>query len=94
MTVYRILTRGLPALAVLAAACAPPAPVQEGPPPAQAPAPAAAPAPQDVQLPLKYQARPTVPEITPGDLMSRLYVLADDSMMGRQAGHRGNVMGT
>ncbi|HEY0023932.1 MAG TPA: M28 family peptidase [Longimicrobium sp.] len=92
MTVYRILTRGLPALAVLAAACAPAAAVQEGPPPAQPPA--AAPAQQDVQLPLKYQARPTVPEITPGDLMSRLYVLADDSMMGRQAGHRGNVMGT
>ena len=36
--------------------------------------------------PLKYAAKPTVPAITPADLMSRLYGFADDSMMGRQAG--------
>jgi len=37
-------------------------------------------------LPLKFTARPTVTAITPADLMSRLYVFADDSMMGRAAG--------
>jgi hypothetical protein len=36
--------------------------------------------------PLKYPAKPTVPAITPADLMSRLYGFADDSMMGRAAG--------
>jgi len=36
--------------------------------------------------PLKYPAKPTVPAITPADLMSRLYGFADDSMMGREAG--------
>jgi len=37
-------------------------------------------------MPLKYRARPTVPAITPCDLMSRLYIYADDSMRGREAG--------
>jgi hypothetical protein len=46
------------------------------------------------ELPMKYAARPTVGEITPADLMSRLYVFADDSMMGREAGTLGNVKGT
>lgn len=41
---------------------------------------------QQRQLPLKYAAKPTRGAITSGDLMSRLYVFADDSMMGRQAG--------
>lgn len=45
-------------------------------------------------LPLKYTARPTSPAITPADLMSRLYVLADDSMLGRQVGNEGNIKGT
>ncbi len=45
-------------------------------------------------LPLKYTAQPTVAAITPADLMSRLYVLADDSMMGRQVGFEGNLKGT
>ncbi|MEP6507254.1 MAG: M20/M25/M40 family metallo-hydrolase [Gemmatimonadales bacterium] len=45
-------------------------------------------------LPLKYTARPTVAAITPGDLMSRLYVFADDSMLGRQVGFDGNLKGT
>ncbi|HEX7939201.1 MAG TPA: M28 family peptidase [Gemmatimonadaceae bacterium] len=36
--------------------------------------------------PLKYPAKPTVAAITPADLMSRLYVFADDSMNGRAAG--------
>ena len=37
-------------------------------------------------LPLKFPAKPTAGAITPADLMSRVYVFADDSMMGRQAG--------
>jgi Predicted aminopeptidases len=45
-------------------------------------------------LPLKYAARPTSPAITPADLMSRLYVFADDSMLGRQVGFEGNLKGT
>jgi hypothetical protein len=38
------------------------------------------------ELPLKYSGPATVAAITPGDLMSRLYRFADDSMMGREAG--------
>jgi hypothetical protein len=45
-------------------------------------------------LPLKYEARPTVPAITAGDLMSRLYVFADDSMQGRDTGTPGHVRST
>jgi hypothetical protein len=58
---------------------------------AAAAAPAGAQAPQH---PLKHAPRPTTAAITPADAMTRVYVLADDSMMGRQAGTRGNVMGT
>ena len=35
------------------------------------------------ELPLKHDPQPTTPEITPADLMTRLYIFADDSM------HRG-----
>ena len=45
-------------------------------------------------LPLKYDARPTSSAISAADLMSRLYVFADDSMMGREAGTVGHMMGT
>jgi hypothetical protein len=44
--------------------------------------------------PRTYTARPTAAAIRPADAMSRLYVLADDSMKGREAGRRGNVMAT
>jgi hypothetical protein len=37
-------------------------------------------------LPLKYVGPPTVAAITAGDLMTRLYKYADDSMMGRDVG--------
>ncbi len=37
-------------------------------------------------LPLKQAPRPTTSAITAGDLMTRLYLIADDSMKGRQAG--------
>jgi hypothetical protein len=56
---------------------------------AQAPAPPAAPA-----LPRTLAPRPTTPAITAADLMTRLYIFADDSMMGREAGTLGNVKAT
>ncbi|HSU16496.1 M28 family peptidase [Longimicrobium sp.] len=49
---------------------------------------------QTGELPRTHAPGATVAGITPGDLMSRLYVLADDSMMGREAGTIGNVKGT
>src|SRR4029079_14361043 len=39
-------------------------------------------------------AASSVPDITPGDLRTRLFILADDSMQGRKAGTPGNVKGT
>jgi hypothetical protein len=44
-------------------------------------------------LPLKYTPRPTTAAITVGDLMSRLYAFADDSMAGREAGTEANLRG-
>ncbi|HWK90585.1 MAG TPA: hypothetical protein VNP72_11420, partial [Longimicrobium sp.] len=55
-------------------------------------APAAAQAPQEG--PLTHAARPTTAPITVQDLRTHVYVLADDSMKGREAGSRGNVQGT
>jgi peptidase M28-like protein len=55
------------------------------------PAGAQAPRPEG---PLKHAPRATTPAITAADAMTRVYVLADDSMMGREAGTRGNVLGT
>jgi ABC-type amino acid transport substrate-binding protein len=46
------------------------------------------------ELPRTHRAEPTSAAITPADLMSRLYPFADDSMMGREATTRGNVMAT
>lgn len=45
-------------------------------------------------LPLKLAPKPTKPEITAEDLMTRLYQFADDSMMGRDAGTLGSVKAT
>ncbi|HXY19274.1 MAG TPA: M20/M25/M40 family metallo-hydrolase [Gemmatimonadales bacterium] len=45
-------------------------------------------------LPLKHAPRPTVPAITAADLMTRLYIYADDSMMGRRAGTPNNLRAT
>jgi hypothetical protein len=45
-------------------------------------------------LPLKYSGPPTAAAITAGDLMTRLYQFADDSMMGREAGTPGHMKGT
>ncbi|HEY2064679.1 MAG TPA: M28 family peptidase [Gemmatimonadaceae bacterium] len=51
---------------------------------------AAAPAP----LPLKYSGPPTSAPISAGDLMTRLYIFADDSMMGREAGTPAHMKAT
>ena len=42
-------------------------------------------------LPMKHTGKPTVPAITPADAMTRLYIFADDSMMGREAGSEGAI---
>ncbi len=82
-----VTRRGLLLLAALAPAplfaqdAAKPAPVVVIPAPA-------------TTLPLKYVGKPTKPTISAEDLMTRLYIFADDSMMGREAGKKGNVMGT
>src|SRR5438034_11628106 len=55
-------------------------------------APAAAQTAHD--LPLKHAPAKTTAAITPADLMTRLYIFADDSMQGREAGLPGNVKGT
>jgi hypothetical protein len=44
--------------------------------------------------PLKHRAQPTTAGITAKDLMTRLYVFADDSMLGREAGTEGNFKAT
>jgi hypothetical protein len=46
------------------------------------------------QLPLKHAPQPTSAEISARDLMTRLYIFADDSMMGRETGTRGHLMST
>ena len=48
---------------------------------------------QSKPLPLKHQAEPTTAAITATDLMTHLYIIADDSMMGRQAGTVYNTKG-
>jgi len=45
-------------------------------------------------LPLKYTGKPTTAPISAADLMTRLYIFADDSMMGRQVGTEYNLKGT
>ena len=52
------------------------------------------PTPKGGELPLKYTGGPTVPAITPCDLMTRLYIFADDSMRGRRAGTADNLRAT
>ncbi len=48
----------------------------------------------DEEGPLKWAPRPTSAAISPDDLRTRLYQLADDSMMGRRIGELGNYKGT
>ncbi len=49
---------------------------------------------QSRELPRTLVPRPTVSAITEGDLMTRLYQFADDSMGGRASGTPGHVMAT
>ena len=56
--------------------------------------PALALAQQPAELPLKLAPRPTTAEITAADAMTRLYIFADDSMLGRRVGTIGNYKGT
>ncbi|HEX2722373.1 MAG TPA: M20/M25/M40 family metallo-hydrolase [Gemmatimonadaceae bacterium] len=50
-------------------------------------------APQSTR-PLPPVPRPTAASINSGDLRTRLYIYADDSMMGREAGTMGNLKAT
>ncbi|HET8650554.1 MAG TPA: M28 family peptidase [Gemmatimonadales bacterium] len=87
---HRNLPRLAGAVGVLAAvACAPSAPAT--PEPAQS-----TPASHESAglLPLKHAPQPTSADISVPDLMTRLYIYADDSMMGREAGTIGNVKAT
>src|SRR5262249_48960333 len=45
------------------------------------------------ELPLKYAGPATGPAISAADMMTRLYILADDSMMGRSAATPYNAKG-
>jgi hypothetical protein len=49
---------------------------------------------QQKELPLKRTPQPTAPAITAGDLMTRLYIFADDSMEGRETGTPGHLRST
>ena len=49
---------------------------------------------QTAPLPLKHAPAPTVPAITAADLMTRLYIYADDSLMGRRGGTIYNLKAT
>src|SRR5690242_15187636 len=51
-------------------------------------------APANAALPLKHTPQPTSAAITPGDLMTRLYIFADDSMEGRETGTCGHLKST
>src|SRR5260370_470021 len=51
-------------------------------------------APLPPSLPRTHTPQPTTAAITAADLMTRLYIFADDSMQGRQVGRLGNAKGT
>ena len=46
------------------------------------------------ELPLKHPPQPTSADITPADLMTRLYIFSDDSMQGRRVGTEGHQRAT
>ena len=46
------------------------------------------------ELPLKHAPQPTTVDITPADLMTRLYIFSDDSMQGRRVGTEGHQRAT
>src|SRR5262249_59394524 len=45
-------------------------------------------------MPLKYKGGATIPAITACDLMTRLYIYSDDSMLGRRVGTADNLRAT
>jgi hypothetical protein len=49
---------------------------------------------QPVTRPLKHAAQPTTAAIAASDLMTRLYIFADDSMQGRETGTIGHLKST
>ncbi len=49
---------------------------------------------QEPQLPLKHKPQPTSAAVSPADLMTRLYIFADDSMQGRETGTVGHLKST
>ena len=49
---------------------------------------------QPAPLPLKHAAQPTTAVISASDLMTRLYIFADDSMQGRETGTTGHLKST
>lgn len=51
------------------------------------------PAMAPAELPRTHAPKPTTPAITAADLMTRLYIFADDSMQGRETGTEGNRRG-
>lgn len=61
----------------------------DGPPPPLAPV-----TDSSTSLPRQHAPRPTVGDITEQDLMTRLYIFADDSMQGRLTGTAGYLRGT
>jgi hypothetical protein len=56
--------------------------------------PAALTAQQPQALPLKHAPQPTTGAISAADLMTRLYIFADDSMQGRETGTVGHIKST
>jgi len=73
---YRFISRAAAALTVASALVAPALSAQQKCPAVE----------PGVTMPLKYHGGPTVPAITPCDLMTRLYIYSDDSLRGREAG--------
>ncbi len=59
-----------------------------------APAPAYVAGAWPFELPREHPPRPTATAITAADLATRLFLIADDSMRGRESGDIGNVMVT
>lgn len=49
---------------------------------------------QATPLPLKLAPKPTTPAISVADLMTRVYIFADDSMMGREVGTQYHLKAT
>ena len=73
---HRSISRSVAALSVALALAAPGLSAQQTCPAVESGA----------TMPLKYKGGPTVAAITPCDLMTRLYIYADDSLRGREAG--------